>query len=75
MDPARYPAQVRPVIVALKTYGAIVADNGSSWFLSGVPDERWDNDALHALGGITGSDFEAVDASSLQVSPNSGQAG
>lgn len=74
VDEANYPAQVRPIIVALKTYGAIVADNGSAWFLSGVPDERWDNDALRALGSIKGSDFEAVDASGMQVSPDSGQA-
>ena len=64
---------MRPIIVALKTYGAIVADNGSPWYISGVPDERWDNDALHTLGAIKGSDFEAVDASSLQLDPNSGQ--
>ena len=73
LDPAAYPVAVRPIIVALKTYGAIVADNGSPWFISGVPDDRWDNDALHSLGAIKGSDFEAVDASSLQLDPNSGQ--
>ena len=42
--------------------------------MSGVPDSRWDNDELQTLGRITGSDFEAVDTSSLQVSANSGQA-
>lgn len=71
---ADFPAQLRPIITALKTYGAIVADNGSAWFFSGVPDERWDNDALHALGRLHGSDLIAVDASSLQVSANSGEA-
>jgi hypothetical protein len=69
-----FPASVRPIIVALKTYGAITADNGSAWFMSGVPDPRWDNDALHSLRAIKGSDFEAIDASSLMVSPDSGQA-
>jgi uncharacterized protein YjdB len=52
----------------------ILADNGSSWYLSGAPDERWSNDDLHALTGITGSNFEAVDASALMVDPNSDQA-
>ena len=74
VDPAAYPAQVRPIIVALQTYGAVVADNGSAWFMSGVPDERWDNDALQALRRIKGSDFDAIDASALQVSPDSGEA-
>jgi hypothetical protein len=66
------PKQARIVAQAMKTYGVIVADNGSPWYISGAPDSRWNNDALHALGGLTGTDFEAVDESSLMVSPNSG---
>ena len=62
------------ILTALKHYGMFVADNGSSWFLSGAPDNRWNNNDLHLLDKITGSDFEAVDESSLQVSPNSGKA-
>lgn len=65
----------RVILTALKTYGMFVADNGSSWYLSGVPDERWNNDDLHYLQtGVHGSDFEAVDESSLMVDPNSAQA-
>ncbi len=60
-----YPGQARIVLQALKTYGMILADNGSNWYISGAPDPRWSNDALHALGGIKGSDFEVVDTSSL----------
>lgn len=63
------------ILTALKHYGMFVADNGSSWFISGAPDNRWNNDDLHALGAIPGSDFEVIDESSLQVSANSGQAG
>jgi hypothetical protein len=63
------------ILTALKTYGMFVADNGSSWYLSGAPDERWDNDDLHNLQTrVHGSDFEAVDESSLMVDPNSAQA-
>lgn len=69
-----FPAQVRPIIVALKTYGAIVADNGSSWYMSGAPDERWDNDQLQTLNQIKGSDFVAVDGSGLMIDVNSGEA-
>ena len=43
---------------------------GSNWYISGAPDPHWSNDALHALGGIKGSDFEVVDTSSL---PHPGQ--
>jgi hypothetical protein len=61
------------ILTALKRFGMIVADNGSSWYISGAPDNRWNNDDLHMLGAIPGSDFEAVDESSLQVNSNSGQ--
>lgn len=62
------------ILQALKTYGMFLADNGSNWFLSGVPDDRWDNDDLRELReGIVGRDFEAVDISSLIVDPDSGQ--
>jgi hypothetical protein len=69
-----FPASVRPIIRALKVYGAINADNGSAWFMSGVPDPRWDDDALQALRRLRGRDFEAIDATPLRVSANSGQA-
>ena len=62
----RYPPQTRPILRALKRYGMIVADNGSSWYVSGAPDPRWDNDQLHALHGVQGSDFRVVDTSSLR---------
>jgi hypothetical protein len=57
------PRQARIVATALKRYGMIVADNGSNWFVSGAPDPRWDNDDLHELGRLKGSDFEVVSES------------
>ncbi len=57
---ADLPRQARIVATALKRYGMIVADNGSNWFVSGAPDARWDNDDLHQLGRLKGSDFEVV---------------
>jgi hypothetical protein len=65
VDISGYPKQARVVLQALKTYGMILADNGSSWYISGAPDPRWSNDALHTIGAIKGSDFEVVDTSSL----------
>ena len=55
VNESAYPASVRPIIRALKTYGAINADNGSAWFMSGVPDPRWNNDDLQALRRLRGS--------------------
>ena len=59
------------VLRALKKYGMILADNGSAWFITGVPDPGWDDNAFHAMHNILGSAFEAVDESSLMVSPTS----
>ncbi len=73
-DISGYTADVRVILQALKTYGMILADNGSNWYISGAPDERWDNDSLHALHQVPGSAFEAVDVSGLMVDPNSGLA-
>jgi hypothetical protein len=71
VDLSRFPPQARVIATALQQHGAIIADNGSSWFLSGSQDERWDNDDLDALKSLRGSDFEAVDASRLMRSPDS----
>ena len=59
------PSQARAVAQALKTYGAILADNGSPWYVSGAPNAGWNNNDLHQLDQLTGSDFEVVDTSSL----------
>jgi hypothetical protein len=60
-----FGSQAQVILQALKTYGMILADNGSPFYLTGAPDARWDDDVLHALGGIKGSDFEVVDTSGL----------
>ncbi|MCE7918203.1 MAG: hypothetical protein DPW21_12260 [Anaerolineae bacterium] len=69
-----FAPEMQVILQAMKTYGIIVADNGSDWYVSGEPDNRWDNDMLHTLDVLTGRDFEAVDTSSLMVNANSGQA-
>jgi hypothetical protein len=65
-DVSRFPRQARIVLIALKRYGMIVADNGSNWYISGAPNPGWSNDQLHTLGRVTGSDFEVVDTSKLR---------
>jgi hypothetical protein len=55
-----YPRTARIILQAMKTYGMIVADNGSDWFVSGAPDKRWDDDALNSLKRVPGRAFEVV---------------
>jgi hypothetical protein len=66
-DVRPFPTQARIVLVALKRYGMLLADNGSNWYISGAPSPGWSNGQLHALGRVHGSDFEVVDASSLRL--------
>ena len=73
-DISGFSAANQVILRALKKYGMILADNGSAWYISGAPDPGWNNDDLHNLGLIHGSDFEAVDVSGLMIDPNSGQA-
>lgn len=73
-DISGFSPEMQVILQAMKTYGLILADNGSAWYISGVPDERWDNDILHEMDAIQGSDFEVVDVSSWMVDPDSGQA-
>ena len=61
-----FPPQARIVLVAMKRYGLILADNGSNWYVSGAPSPGWSNDQLHTLGRVKGSNFEVVDSSSLR---------
>jgi hypothetical protein len=57
---AGYRGEALVVLRALKRYGLIVADNGSSWYITGAPDPRWNNEDLDQLKRVPGSAFEAV---------------
>jgi hypothetical protein len=65
VDISKLPHQARVVAQALKTYGMILADNGSPWYISGAPNPRWNDAALHTLDVLSGRDFEVVDTNSL----------
>jgi hypothetical protein len=69
-----FPSDVQVILRAMKKYGIIMADNGSAWFISGKPDSRWNNTNLQTFSQLLGSNFEAVDATVLQIDPNSGAA-
>jgi hypothetical protein len=55
-----YSANMQVILKALKTYGMIMADNGSNWYVSGAPDSRFDDNELNTLKQIHGRDFEVV---------------
>jgi len=59
-DISTYAPHIQVILKALKKYGLILADIGSNMYISGAPDERWDNDELQQLGKVKASDFEVV---------------
>jgi hypothetical protein len=59
-DISSYPPQSKVILAALKQYGMIMADNGSSMYISGDPDNRWSNNDLGALKQVPASAFEVI---------------
>ena len=59
-DVSSFPPDARVILTAMKTYGLIVADNGSNWYFTGATDPRWNDDQLNTLKTVPGSAFEAV---------------
>jgi hypothetical protein len=68
-DISGYSGMARAILEALRTYGMIVADNGTSWFISGATDSRWDDDDLNQLKEVPGDAFEVVDTGEAIVRP------
>jgi hypothetical protein len=66
-DIAHYPPESRVILKALKTYGMILADNGSDFYLSGSPDDRWDDEDLGHLKHVKVSDFEVIEMGKVTV--------
>lgn len=59
-DISGYSATNKVILTAMKKYGLILADIGSNMYITGAPDERWNNDDLQKLGAIAASNFEVV---------------
>ena len=69
-DISHFSANVQVILAAMKKYGLIMADNGSSMYISGAPDSRWDNDDLHNLSQVTASAFEVVQMNPVYTASN-----
>jgi hypothetical protein len=59
-DLGGFHGQSLAILEALKTYGMIVADNGSNWYISGAADPGWDDDDVDQLKRVPGGAFEVV---------------
>ncbi len=59
-DISSFPPEAQVILTCLKKYGMILADNGSDWYVTGAPDPRWDDDAIHSIKKVKGSDFEVI---------------
>jgi hypothetical protein len=70
----RYCKDAKAVLIEMKNYGLILADNGSNWFFQGSAYPQWPDGLVSLLKGIPASAFEAVDTSCLMVNKNSGEA-
>ncbi len=62
-----YHGQARMVLVALRKYGLMVADNGSNWFITGASQSCWDDNDLNQLKRVPGSAFEVVDTGPVRT--------
>jgi hypothetical protein len=69
-----YSRDTKVVLRAMKTFGLILADNGSSWYFQGEASNKWSNTMISQLKTIPASAFQAVDESSLEIGPHSGAA-
>jgi hypothetical protein len=68
---AGFSDQAKAVITAMKTYGLVLADNGSPWYFQGERNANWPIDLIDELKQIPASAFRAVDVSGLMVDPDS----
>ena len=68
-DSQRFSPRMQVILLAMKRYGMILADNGSPWFFTGTSDIRWFDEELNELKSLRGSDFEVVDTTGLVNGP------
>ena len=70
-DISGYSPNAQVILQAMKTYGMILADNGSNWYFQGTVDDRWRNSLLDQLKEVPASAFEAIDESSCSLDSDS----
>jgi len=68
-DISGFDAQMQVILTAMKTYGLILADNGSALFVTGASDSRWGSD-LESLKTVPASAFEVVQMNPVYTNAN-----
>ena len=69
--PANWTGQEKAVLLALKKYGALVADNGNFFSISVTPDDRWPAGAFSHLSSISITNFEVIQTTGPTEGPRS----
>jgi hypothetical protein len=59
--PSNWSPEVKAIAQAMKSYGLIVADNGSDMFFQGTPSAQWNMSSVLQISQIDSSDFDVVD--------------
>ena len=67
---SQFSANVQVILTAMQKYGMIMADNGSAMYISGAPDDRWDNNDLHNLSQVPASAFEVLQMNPVYTQAN-----
>jgi len=65
-DISHFTGESKVVLVALKKYGMIVADNGSDWYITGETNTSWDDNDLNQLKSVPASAFEVVKTGTIE---------
>ena len=68
-DTSKFRGSAKVVLTALRRYGMFLADNGSSWYISGEANSRWNDDDLGQLKTVPGSAFEVVEIDEIVKNP------
>ena len=68
-DISGFTPQMQTILTAMKHYGLILADNGSSLYVTGVSDSRWGSD-LDSLKTVPSTAFEVVQMNPVYTSSN-----
>jgi hypothetical protein len=68
--PTNWSAEAKAIATAMKTYGMIVADNGSDMYFQGQPSTSWNMSAVLQVQSIRASDFEVVDLTPIVTGLN-----